>query len=87
MSSYVIVHNTYKGEFILPNINYQKVIRACHLSFQGTPDSKISSELEVHPATISRWRQLSLWKQTEESIIEKTIDQELNQDSATEDVE
>ena len=79
--------NSQSEDFILPNINCQKVIRACHLSFQGTPDSTISSELEVHPATISRWRQLPLWKQTEESLIEKTIDQELNQDSATEDVE
>lgn len=67
----------------MPRLNTKKIVKACQRSFAGNSDEEISKELDVHPATISRWRQLPLWKQVEESLIEKAIDQY----SATEDVE
>lgn len=66
--------NTGKRRYI-PNI-----IKACCLSFKGNTDSKVAEILGVSSPTISHWRKLPIWKQTEEKLIEKTIDNEINQD-------
>ena len=57
----------------MPNLSTKKVVQACRLSYEGNLDKKISEELDVSVSTISRWRQLALWKETENKLIEATI--------------
>ena len=71
----------------MKRVNKTNIIKACTLSFRGTMDKDIMKILNIASSTLSRWRQLPLWKQVEESLIEKAIEKEFNQDLPTEDVE
>ena len=71
----------------MKRINKTNIIKACILSFRGTMDKDIMEILNITGSTISRWRQLPLWTQIEERLIEKAIDQEFKPDLPTKDVE
>ena len=43
------------------------------MRFEGSSDKKIAKKMNVHPATIGRWRKLELWKKTETQLTEATI--------------
>ena len=58
--------------------NPNKIVKTCILCFEGTPDIEVAKLMGTTGATITRWRKLELWKQTEERLIEKTIDEQFN---------
>lgn len=58
----------------MPSLNPKKIIEACIMSFQGTPDKIIANELEIHTSTLSRWRSLDLWQQTHDHLVNNFIE-------------
>lgn len=60
----------------MPVLNPKQIVKACRLRFEGNSDEKTAKILKVHPVTIARWRKLDLWKETEKSLIEATIQTE-----------
>lgn len=60
----------------MPRLNQQKLIKACFMSFQGTPDKEIISELEIHTSTLSYWRRHSLWEEIYKKLVEDFIEEE-----------
>ena len=59
-------------------LNPNKIVKTCILCFKGTPDVEVAKQMGITGATITRWRKLALWKQTEEKLIEKTIEEQFN---------
>lgn len=57
----------------MPKHNPKQIIKACRLCFQGEKDKKIANKLQIHPATLTKWRKLELWQKTEAQLIETTI--------------
>lgn len=62
--------------------NLTQIVNACHLCFTGLQDQVVAQRLNVSPSTVCRWRKLPVWKQTEEILIEKTIEQKINSETA-----
>ncbi|MDE2674703.1 MAG: hypothetical protein OXH65_06300 [Paracoccaceae bacterium] len=54
----------------------KKVIKACRVSFEGNSDIETAKIVKVAPITVSNWRKLDIWKQTEKALIEATIQTE-----------
>lgn len=46
------------------------ILTACRLSFNGSLDSEIASELSVNPATVSAWRNTELWQEFEAELVD-----------------
>lgn len=54
----------------------KQVIKACCLSFEGHADREVAKRMKVAPVTISNWRKLDTWKQTEQALIAAAIRKE-----------
>lgn len=65
----------------MKRLNLIRIIDACHLSFQGLPDNEVAKKINISTPTISRWRKMPIWKEMEMKLIEKTIDQKINEKS------
>lgn len=46
------------------------VLKACQMSFNGTKNNDIAKALGVHPADVSRWRKLPLWKEFHQELLD-----------------
>jgi uncharacterized protein YjcR len=61
----------------MKRLNKPKIIKRVRSVFSVRQIARWAEELDVSSPTISKWRQLPVWQQTEAKLIEKTIEQEI----------
>ena len=67
---YTICKNNVRiGDLFVRRHNPKQIIKACCISFEGKTDREVAKILQVAPVTISNWRKLDIWKQTEQGLI------------------